>query len=77
MTLDERRNERLKLIANWANTLATAILTVGTFVPLAQLVYKILPQSVDADLVYGSATLCIAAGWLIHLCGQWVLGGLR
>jgi hypothetical protein len=30
MTPEERENERLKLMANWFNTLATAIITAGT-----------------------------------------------
>jgi hypothetical protein len=77
LTADERRNERLKLTANWANTLATAIITIGTFVPLAQYVYGILPANADPVMVYGSAMVCIGAGWLIHLLGQWILGGLR
>ena len=34
LTPDERHNERLKLLANWANTLATAIVSVGVFVPI-------------------------------------------
>src|SRR5256885_1983849 len=35
MTDDEIRNEQLKLLANWGNTLATGILTVGSFIPAA------------------------------------------
>jgi hypothetical protein len=45
MTSEERRNESLKLVANWANTIATAIMTAGTFVPAAQFIYGILPQN--------------------------------
>ncbi|MGQ0682286.1 hypothetical protein [Bradyrhizobium sp.] len=74
---DERRSERLKLVANWANTIATAVITVGTFVPLGQFVFGILPKDVDLDLVYGAAPLCLGAGVIIHLGGQWTLGGLR
>jgi hypothetical protein len=36
MTADERHNEHLKLVANWANTVATAIITAGTFIAAAQ-----------------------------------------
>jgi hypothetical protein len=38
MTPSERRNEHLKLVANWANTIATAIMTAGTFIPAAQFI---------------------------------------
>lgn len=77
LTADERRNERLKLAAMWANTMATAIVTAGTFVPLAQFVYGVLPPGTPAVLIYGSGAVCIVTGLLIHLLGQWILGGLR
>jgi hypothetical protein len=47
MTPDERRNERLKLTANWANTIGTAIITAGTFIPAAQFIYGVLPKETD------------------------------
>ena len=77
LTPDERRNERLRLLANWFNTLGTAIVTAGTFVPLAQFVYGVLPPSTPAGLIYSSGVVCIVTGLLIHLLGQWILGGLR
>ncbi|CCE08455.1 conserved hypothetical protein [Bradyrhizobium sp. STM 3843] len=77
LTPDDRRNERLKLLANWANTLATAIVSVGVFVPIGQEIYGFLPQSTDPTLVYISAPICFAAGLLLHLGAQWLLGGLR
>ena len=77
LTPDERHNERLKVLANWANTLATAIVSVGVFVPIGQEVYGFLPQNTDPTLVYVSAPICFGAGLLLHLGGQWVLGGLR
>jgi hypothetical protein len=77
VTPDERRNERLKLTANWANTIATAIMAAGTFVPAANFIYGILPQNTDLAVVYGSGVICIGAGILIHLWGQWIMGGLE
>ena len=77
LTADERRNERLKLAANWANTLATAIVSIGAFVPIGQAIYGFLPQNTDPVLVYGSAPICFGAGLFLHLFGQWTLGGLR
>lgn len=77
MTEAERRNERLKLVANWSNTIATAIMTAGTFVPAAQFIYGFLPANTPLDLVYGAGVICIGSGVLIHLMGQWMLGGLR
>jgi hypothetical protein len=77
MTPLERRNEHLKLVANWANTVATAIMTAGTFVPAAQFIYGILPKDTDLAVIYGSGVVCIGTGILIHLWGQWFIRGLR
>jgi hypothetical protein len=77
MTPDELRNERLKLTANWTNTIGTAIITAGTFIPAAQFIYGVLPKETDLTMVYGSGVICIGSGVFIHLAGQWILGGLR
>jgi hypothetical protein len=77
MTPSERRNEHLKLVANWANTIATAIMTAGTFIPAAQFIYGILPKDTDLTVIYGSGVVCIGTGILIHFWGQWFLRGLR
>jgi hypothetical protein len=74
MTPSERRNE---LVANWANTVATAIMTAGTFIPAAQFIYGVLPKDTDLTVIYGSGVVCIGTGILIHLWGQWFLRGLR
>jgi hypothetical protein len=39
MTPTERANEHLKLVANWLNTVATAIIAAGAFVPAAQFIF--------------------------------------
>jgi hypothetical protein len=54
-----------------------AIVTAGTFVPAAQFVFNILPPEADLALIYGLGGVCIVAGVLIHLFGQWILGGLE
>ncbi len=77
MTPDDIRNERLKLVANWFNTIATAIITAGTLFPIFQWIYGILPPTTDSALVNGGALICVGAGVLIHLMGQWILGGLQ
>jgi hypothetical protein len=77
MTPDERRNECLKLTATWGNTLATAIITVGTFIPIANSIYGFLPPSANLTYVNYGAFGCLVAGLLIHLFGRWILGYLR
>ncbi len=77
MTDDDRRNERLKLVATWANTIATAVITVGTFLPTAQFIYGILPAGADQGLIGIGAVICLGTGLILHLTGQWILGGLK
>jgi hypothetical protein len=77
MTPDERRNEHLKLVANWSNTVATAIIAAGTFIPAAQFIFHLLPTNTETGLVFGTGLVCIVSGLAIHLFGHVFLGGLR
>ncbi|MGT2503870.1 hypothetical protein ACVOMS_29780 [Bradyrhizobium guangxiense] len=77
MTPEEIQNERLKLTANWFNTLATGVLTAGLFVPAAQFLFGVLPANTDVGLVYAIGGVCIVAGVGLHFMGQWTLGGLE
>lgn len=77
MTNEDRRNEHRKLFGTWMNTIATAVITVGTFIPIGQTVFNFLPMTVEIGLVYGTAIVCIAAGVGIHLIGHVVIGTLE
>lgn len=77
MTPEEIQNERLKLTANWFNTLATGVLTAGLFVPAAQFLFGVLPTNTDVGLVYAIGGVCIVAGVGLRFMGQWTLGGLE
>jgi len=77
MTPAERANEHLKLVANWLNTVATAIIAAGAFVPAAQFVFGVLPPGANPIAVYGMGLICIGSGVLIHLAGHQFLGGLK
>jgi len=70
-------DERLKLVANWLNDLATALFTVGALIPAGQLIFNIPPQSTDNGLVVGVGIICIIFGLGIHLVGHFVLGELQ
>jgi hypothetical protein len=74
---DNVHNERIKLVANWFNTLATAIVTAGALVPAAQFIFGILTPGIDPFVIYGSGGLCFGIGILLHAFGQWLLGSLR
>jgi hypothetical protein len=41
------RNEQRKLSATWCNTLATAVVTAGTFAPLAAIFYGLASTTLD------------------------------
>jgi hypothetical protein len=77
MTPIDRANEHLKLVANWLNTVATAIIGAGAFVPAAQFIFGVLPADTNPVAVYGTGLLCIGSGVLIHLAGHQFLGGLK
>jgi hypothetical protein len=77
LTEDDKDNEVLKLVASLINTVAGSVITVGTLVPIGQLIYGILPNTVESGLVYSSAVICIAIGLSIHLVGHLVLKGLQ
>jgi hypothetical protein len=53
LTPDAKRNERLKHLASWFNTLVAGVITAGTFVPAAQFIFNILPAGTDNGLVVG------------------------
>jgi amino acid transporter len=77
MTPTERANEHLKLVANWLNTVATAIIAAGAFVPAAQFIFGVLPSNTNPIAVYGMGLICIGSGVLIHLAWHQFLGGLK
>jgi amino acid transporter len=77
MTPTERANEHLKLVANWLNTVATAIIAAGTFVPAAQFIFGVLPADTNPIAVYGMGLICIGSGVLIHLAGHQFLESLK
>jgi len=70
-------NERTKLMANWLNALATALVAAGVFAPIAALIYGLsqMPQGgPPLSLVMLS---CFAGGAFLHWMARAVLGRLR
>jgi hypothetical protein len=76
VTPEDKENERLKLTANWCNTISTAIMTAGGIVPVANYLFGALP-SASTTLIYGTGVVCIASGLIIHSIGQAILRGLQ
>lgn len=77
MTDDEKDNEHVKLAANWLNTLATAVMTIGALAPAGNWIFGILPPNTDSSLVLGVFACCMGAGALLHLTGHLLLGALK
>jgi hypothetical protein len=70
-------NEQTKLTATWFNTLATALVAAGTFVPIAALFYGFSTTTADRATLAIAAALCFAGGIALHLSGRMVLRRLR
>ncbi len=73
---DQIRNEHIKLFANWCNTIAAGIITVGVFTPLAVQLYGIGGQLKNADVLNYLGWVCILAAVALHLLAQWALEAL-
>lgn len=70
-------NERTKLIANWLNALAVALVAAGVFAPIAAVIYG-LSQMPQRDLPLSLVILsCFAGGVFLHWSGRALLGRLR
>jgi hypothetical protein len=70
------RNESIKLFAGWCNTMATSIMTVGVFTPLALKIYGIGEPAKNADFLAFLPWICIGAALLLHVGGQAALNYL-
>ncbi|HEY0330448.1 MAG TPA: hypothetical protein VGC77_15295 [Rhodopseudomonas sp.] len=70
------RIERIKLIANFCNTIAAALLTVGVFTPIALQVYGFGDPPRHSDLLVAVPVVCLCACVALHLLGQWALEAL-
>lgn len=70
MTSEDRRNEQRRLLANWFNTVAAAVISIGIFVPAGQEIFGFLPESTDPTLITGVIPICFAGSLFLHLAGQ-------
>jgi hypothetical protein len=71
------RNEKRKLSATWCNTLATAILTAGTFAPLAATFYGLSHPTISGMFLMQSAMVCAAIAIAFHFVGRLMIGRLE
>jgi hypothetical protein len=70
-------NERLKLLANFANTVAAAFLSVGVIGPALALLYGLVSSAPSAASIVAGSSICVLASVTLHLSGRAILGGLR
>jgi len=71
------RNEKRKLSAGWCSTLAAAILTAGTFAPLAAVFYELTISPVNRGFLLLGAGICGAGGFALHFLGRLLLERLE
>jgi len=74
---DLRRNEHAKLAANWCNTLATAVVTVGILTPIAARLYGLAALKTDHLNESDLFVICVCVAVALHLTGQGMLELLR
>jgi hypothetical protein len=70
-------NERTKLMANWFNALAAALVAAGVFAPTVALIYGLSPMSADGSRLSLVALGCFSGGAFLHWLGRALLGRLR
>lgn len=67
--------ERVKLTANWFNTIAAAAISVGFIAPITALVYLPSAEARSAEIVVFSL-LWLLAGSILHVFARGLLDGL-
>lgn len=70
---DERRNERIKLIGSWWNTLSASVITLGTAAPIIVGVYdwfRILDPARPLVANWQIPVFWLMMGLAIHAIGQ-------
>jgi hypothetical protein len=70
-------NERVKLMASWFNTLATALIAAGAFAPAVAAFYGLSIPAIGAGQMLATVVGCLAAGGGLHMAGFMLLGRLR
>ena len=67
--------ERVKLTANWFNTIAAASVSVGVIAPLAALEY--LPAAADKGIrIVLFSVMWLVTGVILHIVARALLDGL-
>ena len=73
------RNERLKLTANWLNTIAAGTVIAGAVTPLVALAYGLKNeiQNLSLTVILILPAIWILGGITLHLIGRSILGRLQ
>ncbi|UZE51811.1 hypothetical protein [Rhodopseudomonas sp. P2A-2r] len=59
-------NERLKLMAGFANAIAVAMLSAGVIGPVLAFFYGILPVVTDVSSILAGSLVCILVSGCLH-----------
>lgn len=76
--MSKARDEKIKLTANYLNTMAGALLTIGVLGPLIAVVLNLgdAQAKVPPWLLFASCAFCAVASYAIHLAAQRILDEL-
>lgn len=77
MTSKAVNNERVKLLAGFANTIATTFLSAGCIGPALAFFYGLAPAGMGIGVIVIGAVICVVMSAAVHCVGQLVLGGIR
>jgi hypothetical protein len=76
---NERRNERVKLLANWCNTISVSVIALGTAAPVIVGVYdwfKVLDPVKPLVANWQIPAFWLIVGAVIHGCGHAFIEGI-
>ncbi len=70
-------NERLKLLANLANSFAAAFVSVGLIGPLFAFFYGLVAVNISLMEMFAGTAICLFMSTGLHLLGRAILGGIQ
>ncbi|MGN7291883.1 hypothetical protein [Rhizobium sp. SAFR-030] len=75
--LSDARKEQIKLRAAFLNGIGMGVMLIGVFTPVTRLVYDDPASETDMLRVVIPMLVCFFLGAALHLCGGWILKGLK
>ena len=71
------KNERAKLFAGFANTIAATFLSAGCIGPALAFFYGLAPAGTGLGIITTGSAICITASAILHWVGRLALGRIQ